>query len=65
MLYYIINTLLAICITIGWIGIVAAISTTQHFYGLIGTIACFIGLGLLYLKDKLNYDQDDGGKLNE
>jgi len=65
MLYYIINILLAICIGIGWISLVAAISTTQHFYALIGSIACFIGLGLLYWKDKLNYDQDDGGKLNE
>ena len=58
MLHHLINTLLIILTGIAWIGVVGAISTQQHIYGLIGVIACFLGLGLLYYRDWRHWDQD-------
>jgi hypothetical protein len=59
MLYYLINTIIIICVAIGWIGIIGAISTQQHTFGLYGAIACFIALGLVYYKDWRHWDQDE------
>ncbi|QCQ57880.1 hypothetical protein Barba22A_gp029 [Rheinheimera phage vB_RspM_Barba22A] len=59
MLRHIINTLLIILTVIAWIGMVGSIATNQHIYGLIGVIACFLGLGLLYYKDWRHWDQED------
>lgn len=58
MLHYLINTLLVILVGIAWIGVVGSIATNQHIYGLIGVIACFLGLGLLYYRDAMKWDQD-------
>ena len=58
MLHHLINILLIILTGIAWIGVVGSIATNQHIYGLIGVISCLLGLGLLYYRDAMEWDQD-------